>query len=92
MEGLDLGSIGTILAGVAALFAVVISLLSWATSASKSRVDNLVTIINAQSRRIDELEADLREARQDIEFYQRVISCEGVDLAPYRVSVRGGVG
>jgi len=51
---------------VVALVSAAVAVASWATSARKSRVDNLVKIVDAQARHICELEKDLRDAKQRI--------------------------
>jgi phage shock protein A len=75
----------------------VVALLSWATSARKSRVDNLNQIIDAQADWIKALETELREAQAKLAkaetrieiledencFYRRVIAAEEIDLAHY---------
>ena len=48
---------------VVSIISVVVAIASWATSASKSRVDNLCQIIDSQSQRIGELEKDLMNAK-----------------------------
>ena len=48
---------------VVAIASVIVAVASWLTSARKSRVDNLVKIIDAQSNRITELEQDLKQAK-----------------------------
>jgi len=45
-----------------AVISVIVSVASLLTSARKSRVDNLCKIIDAQSKRIGELEDDLQQA------------------------------
>ena len=48
------------------VISVIVAIASWLTSARKSRVDNLCKIIDAQSKRIGELEEDLRRANMRI--------------------------
>jgi len=48
---------------IVSVVSVIVAIASWATSASKSRVDNLCNIIDAQSARIGELEKDLTQAK-----------------------------
>ena len=73
------------------LVAVLVTVLSWLTSARKSRVDNLCKIIDAQSAQIDALREDLRDAMvriQDLEtenqWYRAIFSYEGIDPDGYR--------
>jgi cell division protein FtsB len=75
---------------VVALAGALIALLTWATSASKSRVDSLCKIIDALTQHVAELEADLTlaEARiADLEAenrcYLRILSREGIDPETY---------
>lgn len=77
---------------VVAVISSLVAIGSWATSASKSRVDNLVQIIDAQEGRILTLEQDLKDAEiriADLEeenrFYRHVIDEEGIDLCQYAV-------
>jgi len=72
------------------LVAVVVTVLSWLTSARKGRVDNLCKIIDAQSSRIDDLREDLRDAMARIEhletenrWYRTIFSQEGIDPDTY---------
>ena len=48
------------------IISVIVAIAPWLTSARKSRVDNLCKIIDAQSKRIGELEEDLRRANMRI--------------------------
>ena len=48
---------------IVSVVSVIVAIASWATSASKSRVDNLCQIIDSQSQRIGELEKDLTQAK-----------------------------
>lgn len=51
---------------IVSLISAVVAAATWLTSARKSRVDNLVRIIDSQSKRIDELEQDLMRAKSRI--------------------------
>ena len=72
---------------VVSIVSVAIALATWLTSASKSRVDNLVSIIDAQSQRITELERELRDAKVRISeledenrLYRQLLSANGIDV------------
>jgi hypothetical protein len=57
--------------------------LSWITSASKSRVDNLCQIVDVQAARIRTLTTRIEELEEENRFYRMVIDAEGVDLCQY---------
>ena len=81
----------TVVVAVAvSLVSALVAVLSWLTSARKSRVDNLVKIIDAQSARIDELRDDLKDAMARIEDleaenhrYRGILMSEGIDPDTY---------
>jgi hypothetical protein len=80
---------------VVSFISVAVAVLSWMTSASKSRVANLCQIIDAQAKRISDLEQDLRDATAritDLEaenrWYLRILGCEGIDPDAYRETGR----
>ena len=79
------------------LVSALVAALSWLTSARKSRVDNLCKIIDAQSRRITELEGDLAAATGRIEdlenenrWYRVIFRTEGIDPDTYCKERRNG--
>lgn len=72
------------------ILSIVVAVLTWATSASKGRVQNLCQIIDAQAQRIADLEQDLRDAKvriTDLEdenrWYRVIFSREGIDPDTY---------
>jgi len=74
---------------IVALISAAVAVASWATSARKSRVDNLVRIIDAQSDRIKVLEEEITVAKAritELEFENRIYrralkdNCIEVDL------------
>lgn len=75
---------------VVSIISVVVAILTWATSASKGRVQNLCQIIDAQAKRITDLEDDLKGAKvriTDLEaenrWYRVIFSREGIDPDTY---------
>lgn len=52
---------------IVAVIGAGVSIATWLTSARKSRVDNLVRIIDAQSKHITELEGQVRELRDALD-------------------------
>ena len=81
----------TVVASIAvSLVSAAVAGLSWLTSARKSRVDALCQIIDAQSRRISDLEDDLQSATGRIvalesenRWYRVIFSREGIDPDTY---------
>ena len=76
---------------VVAIVSAVVAIASWATSARKSRVDNLVQIIDAQGRHIAALERDLREAKVRISelevenrLYCQLLRDNGIEVTARR--------
>jgi hypothetical protein len=72
------------------VISIAVAILTWATSANKSRVQNLCQIIDAQAKRITDLEQDLGDAKvriTDLEeenrWHRVIFSREGIDPDRY---------
>jgi peptidoglycan hydrolase CwlO-like protein len=50
-----------------AVVSVIVAVLTWLTSARKSRVDSLVAIIDSQAKHISRLESSVSELQQALE-------------------------